>query len=1117
MKKKTLNKTIFKSFIESRGRFLSIMLLMMLGSMTLVALKVTGPDIDKTANKYYEEYNLSDVNVIGDYGISKDDVKEIDQIKNIADVEYGYFSDATIGYTPTSFRIFSNTNNISRFELVSGKFPQKIGEIALTDQYNSKYKIGDTIKFKEKDEDSKILKKEEYKITGFVNSTEIVSKTALGNSSAGSGNLDGYAVVTEDNFDTDVYTIMRARYHDLRKLNFTDTEYTRKVDKHQKQLDEILKDNGKLRLEEIKSKANDKIAKSNKKIEDAKKEISDAQKKLSDGQNKINDEKTKLISAQKQIADKESVIKNSRYQLESAESRLKATKKQLDDAKVQLDNGQKQLDSKKKEVEANRKKLSQVKSTLDATKKDLDSSNAQINQGKLQIQQAKQNLEQKKSELIKQGINPENVPEIAQGQAAIAEQKQKLKQSEGKYTEGLAKYNQGLQQYNLGMKKIKEFDTSQQQLNQKKKLYQNGLAKYNRGIAQLNASKKKYQDGINQLNSSKNQIRQGLDKIAASQKELDDKKKEFETEKKKADDKIQDAESKIHDAQIEIDGLSLPEYSTYTRRTMPGGDGIKMVETTSSGITKVSNLFPVVLYLVAALVTVTTMTRFVQEERNNAGILKALGYNDTDVIKKFVIYGLVSGGLGTILGTLLGMYVLPYILCTSLLANMTIPPVKYYFSLKILGLSVLFAIICSVLPAVYISVKELRETAAQLLLPKPPTKGSKIFMERITPLWSRMTFTQKVTARNIFRYKQRMFMTIFGVAGSVALLFAGLGISSSINGIQTKQYGQIIQYDAVVLKKDFVTEKEQTTIDNLLKSDEIQGYIPIRFETITEKIKGIEDEQTLSMLVTHADTFSPYINLEHKNSEDKLKITNDGVVVSQKLADLMDRKVGDTITLKVLNEDRNFKISQITKMYAGHFVFMSDDYFAKVTGEKPTNNSYFISLKDKSKSNVEKVTAKFMASNGVKAVSQNTNIIIQVQTMTNSLTKVMTVLTIMSLLLAMVILYNLTNINVAERIRELSTIKVLGFFNNEVTMYIYRETICLSIIGIIAGIFGGKILHKVILDKVAPAEIFFNPNIEVWVYILPVILVIAILYVLGVIVNHKLKKVDMLEALKSVD
>ncbi|MDU5971098.1 MAG: ABC transporter permease, partial [Finegoldia magna] len=425
--------------------------------------------------------------------------------------------------------------------------------------------------------------------------------------------------------------------------------------------------------------------------------------------------------------------------------------------------------------------------------------------------------------------------------------------------------------------------------------------------------------------------------------------------------------------------------------------------------------------------------------------------------------------------------------------------------------------ICSVLPAVYISIKELRETAAQLLLPKPPTKGSKIFMERITPLWSRMTFTQKVTARNIFRYKQRMFMTIFGVAGSVALLFAGLGISSSINGIQTKQYGQIIQYDAVVAKKDFVTEKEQAKIDRLLKSDDIQGYLPIHFENITKNIKGIDDEQTITMLVTHTDTFSPYINLEHKNTEDALKITDDGIVVSQKLADLMRVNTGDTITLKIANKDRKFKIAQITKMYAGHFIFMSDDYYETIVGEKVDDNSYFIALKDKSKTNVEKVTAKFMASNGIKAVSQNTNVIIQVESMTNSLTKVMTVLTIMSLLLAIVILYNLTNINVAERIRELSTIKVLGFFNKEVTMYIYRETICLSIIGIIAGIFGGKILHKIILDKVAPAEIFFNPNIEVWVYILPILLVIGILYALGVIVNHKLKKVDMLEALKSVD
>ena len=436
----------------------------MLGSMTLVALKVTGPDIDKTANKYYEDYNLSDINVISDYGITKNDAKEIDQIKNIAGVEYGYFSDATINDTPTSFRIFSNTKKLSKFELVSGKFPQQIGDIALTDQYKSKYKIGDKIKFKEKDEDSKILKQEDFTVTGFVDSTEIISKTALGNSSAGSGNLEGYAVVTEENFDTDLYTIARTRYNDVRGLNFTDSEYTKKIDNHQKQLDEILKDNGKQRLEEIKSKANDKIAKSKKKIEDAKKEIADAEKKLSDGQKKINDEKSKLVSAKKQIANKESEIKNSRYQLESAEERLQATKKQLDDAKVQLDDGQKKLNTKKGEVEANRKKLSQAKSTLDATEKKLDSSKTQIQQGKGKLQQAIKNLEQKKSELKKQGINPEIVPEIQQAESSIAEQTQVIQQSEAEYNQGLAKYNQGFEQYKSGMKKIDEFDTAQRKL-----------------------------------------------------------------------------------------------------------------------------------------------------------------------------------------------------------------------------------------------------------------------------------------------------------------------------------------------------------------------------------------------------------------------------------------------------------------------------------------------------------------------------------------------------------------------------------------------------------------------------------------------------------------------------
>ncbi|WP_297812663.1 FtsX-like permease family protein [uncultured Finegoldia sp.] len=1119
MNKKTLNKTVLKSFRESKGRFLSIMLLMMLGSMTLIALKVTGDDIDKTANKYYEEHNLSDVNVVCNYGISKNDVRELSTKEKLKDIECGHFTDVTIDNTPQAFRIFSKTKNISEFELVKGRFPQKIGEIALTDQYSGVKKINDTIVIKEKDEDSKILKQEKFTITGFVNSSEIISKTALGNSSAGSGSLEGYGVVSDENFDSEVYTIVRMRFDDLRGLNYTDPKYVKRVEQHQKVLDEMLKDNGKSRLNEIKKKANEKISKSKKKIADAKKELEDAQKKLNDGQQKLNEEKSKLDSSKKQLANKEYEIKSSRYQISSAEETLEVTKKQLDDAKILIANGQKQLDSKKPEVEENRNKLSKAKSTLDSNKKKLDESLNQINQGKSQIANAKKELENKKSGLTKQGIIPENVPEISQSSQAIAQQELVLKQSKAKYNEGLTEYDQGLKKYQDGMKKIDEFDKSQNQLNQKKKLYEDGISKYNSGLQQLNASKKKYQNGLVQIKSAKSKIQTGYKTISSKQEELNDKKKTFVSEKKKAQDKIQDSESKIADAQKDIDGLSIPEYSTFTRRTMPGGDGIKLTETTSSGIRKVSNLFPVVLYLVAALVTVTTMTRFVQEERNNAGILKALGYNDYDVIKKFVVYGLVSGILGTIFGTILGMYALPYVLCSSLLQNMTLPAVKYHFFFKIFAVSIICSLISSVLPAVYISTKELKESASQLLLPKPPTKGSKILLERIKPLWNRMSFTHKVTARNIFRYKQRMLMTIFGVAGSVALLFAGLGIASSINGIRTKQFGEIIQYDAVVAKKDSLNKTEQEKIDKLLKSDSIQDYTPIHSETVTKKIKGIEDEQTISMLVTNSHTFSPFINLEHRKSTDKLKITDDGIVISEKLADISKRKIGDTITVNLSdNETKKLKINNITKMYAGHFIFMNDKYYAKSFAKKANDNSYFITLKNnRSTDNIKKVAAQFMKLNKVKGVQQNTNTIKQVDTIILSLTKVMTVLTIMSLLLAIVILYNLTNINLQERIRELSTIKVLGFFNKEVTMYIYRETICLSLIGIIVGIFGGKLLHKIILEKVAPAEIMFNPHIETWVYIAPVILVVAILYLLEIVVNHKLKKVDMLEALKSVE
>lgn len=841
--KKTLNKSIVKAFIQCKGRFISIMLLMMLGSMTLIGLRVTGPDIDRGSDAYFERQRLLDLAVIGDYGLDKDDTRELKGLVKNGDLEFGYFTDATIAKSGSSIRAFSKTKFISKFDLLSGRFPDKRGEIALGSTYMDKYKLGDRIELVEKDQDKSQLRDSKYTISGFVNSSEIISKSAMGNSSVGSGSLDGYCLLTEDNFKADTYTIARFRFDDLRKISSSSEDYFKRLDYHKERLEKALADNPRVRLDTIRSKV-----------------------------------------------EKEKAIKG-----------------------------------------------------------------------------------------------------------------------------------------------------------------------------------------------------------------------------------IKDAKSDLSHAQDLVNGLILPKYTVYTRRTLPGGDGIKTVQSTSMGINKVSDVFPLVLYLVAALVTITTMTRFVNEERNNAGILKALGYTDGDVIKKFAIYGLFAGGSGSLLGSILGMYGIPYILSTSLLADTTMPSIGLYWDWRIVALAFICSMMCSVVPAVYIAHKELKETTSQLLLPKPPSKGSKIFLERLTFVWSRMSFNHKVTARNIFRYKQRMLMTIFGVAGSVALLFAGLGIASSINGVKDRQFKDIIRYDALVSKEDRVTKDEQVAIDNLLRSKDISGYLPIYAETISQKVEGKSDPQDINLMVSPRDDFSEYIVLKDRKNSTKLDLGQDGIVVSEKLAEILKLKVGDSFKLNSQDKDYNLKVRGICEMYAGHFVFMDSKYYSKVYGKLVQPNSYLVSMKDRSPKNIKEVTSRFMNLKGVRGVGQNTNVISQVDTITGSLTQVMLVLTVMSLSLALVILYNLTNINLDERIRELSTVKVLGFLNKEVTMYIYRETIIVSLIGIGFGIFMGGILHKIILNSAPSDNIMFNPSIGLLVYIAPCIAVVGILLVLGFFVNHILKKLDMLEALKSVD
>ena len=1151
MKKKTLNKDIRNSLRQSKGRFLSIMLLMMLGAFSLVGLKVSGPDIEDTLNSYMETANAADLFVVAGYGLSGEDQAEIKQEN--ADVEFGYFADTVIGDTPNAIRVFSQTTDISTFELVSGEFPTKSNEVALAQTMADQYKIGDTIRLNESGS-STLLKEHEFTITGFVNSSEILSNTIKGVSSAGSGDLSGFAVVPKDAFDSEVYTIARLRYPDLRKWKTTSRDYSDKVTELQQALEEKLADNGTVRLDTLKTTADDKISEGKEKITDAKTQLSDAEKKLADGKSEIEKNEKTLADGQKEVSSNEATIASGDAKLGAAWNQLEASRAQLESARVQIEQAVATLAEKKDQLDDASAKLTEAETQLAAKKEELASGQEQLEAGKTQLVQAKAQLEAGKADLetkktalaqgkallasdpnaaAARGITEASLQametaltqaetQIAQTEATLAAKEQVLTQKEQELTAGQTAISNA----------EAELATKKQQLLAGQEAYQQGLAKYyasysqyvdgldqyREGVAAFEANVGTLAEGKAKLDEAKKTLADGEAKLADAKTQLKESEETFNEKKETANKDIQKAEGELEKAEVDVSKLTKPKYSVYTRTTMLGSEGFFNMKTTAEGISAVANLFPIVLYAVAALVTVTTMTRFVNEERINAGVLKALGYETKDVMKKFAVYGFTAGVSGTILGILLGTYALPSALGATLMKDTVLPSIQLNFHPLIAVIAIICSLICSVVPPLWIARRELHEQASALLLPKAPVAGSKILLERIPFIWNHLSFTHKVTSRNIFRYKQRMFMTIFGVAGSVALLFAGRGILASLDGVADRQFKEILTYDAIVSKDNVLTASEEQALHNYLTSSNVTSYSDVYTESVTREVPGVDDEQSVTVLVGKEASISPYLHLNDAKTKKTVTLPAEGVLISEKLAKLLNVKAGDTFTLPNKDGvDVTLTVGGVVEMYAGHFVIMTPEVYAKFYGVAPQDNAIFVQFKDKDAASVQKAAADLMALGGVKAVVQNTAMVSRIDTIVASLSRVMMILTVVSILLAVVILYNLTNINVAERIRELSTIKVLGFLNKEVTMYIYRETILLSVLGMVVGILFGRVLHRVIIETVAPGFVMFNPTVGWFVYVLPCVIVIVILVALGYMVNHLLQRIDMLEALKSVD
>ena len=680
MHKRKLWKSIRKSITHSMGRFISIMLLMALGSFALVGLTVTGPDMRATGTTYFKELNSADLTILSDYGIDESERNAIEKASGIMQVEYLYLKDVVIKDTQTTVRILSKPSEISKYRIDEGNLPEQDDEIAIDRTYKDKYKIGDTISFTEKanTEGNETLKRHDYKITGFISSSEIISEINMGQTSAGTGELKGYAVVNSDNFDSSVYMIAKLTFTDTENLDPYSDEYNDKLQAHKEELTKLLDEQRNNRFLAIKSEYQEKI-------DDGQKELDDGKKELEDARTELNDAKTKIEEAKQEIADNEQ----------------------------KLQDAQKQISDAEKEITSNEKLLKQKQSEYNTALQEFNSKNAEYTQGAKELANAKTELAEKENE-----------------------------------------YNE----------KLKEFN----------------------------------------------------EKEPDAQKEIDEN------------------EEKLNDAKEKLEKLDAPTYSVDNRREIPGGDGYSVYETVSEIVDSLAKVFPVFLYFVAALVTFTTMTRFVSEERINNGTLKSLGYQDKDVIQKFVVYGFIAGMTGTVLGITLGHTLLPHIVYNAYKHGFLLPPIELHFYVGITILAIILSLISSVLPAYAVAKGDLQETTASLLQPKAPKAGSKILLERITPIWKRMKFTQKVTARNIFRYKNRMFMTIFGVAGAASILFAGFSVKGSISKINEKQFENIIKYDMIVVQNDDLDEEAKTEFNNLLNSEEIKSYSSVYYEEVTK-------------------------------------------------------------------------------------------------------------------------------------------------------------------------------------------------------------------------------------------------------------------------------------------
>jgi putative ABC transport system permease protein len=1138
MKRKALFKTSLREINQSKTRFLSIMGIIFLGVLVFVGLKATGPDMIKTANQYFNAQKLPDARIVSTLGLTDKDLSAIKDVPEVATAIPRYTTDVTVdkeNYAVKFIGYQKNANQLAEYELVSGKMPEKSGEIVLDEiaKTRKNYRLNETVTIAKESDPDQTLKVHTYKIVGFVKSSEYIENNSRGNTTVGKGTLDFFALVPQSDFDTSAYSEILLTFKNLKNLDSYSDNYIKLRDQDVKAVKKALGERPEQRVEEIKAeaqpaieKAKEEIAAGEKALKEGADQLAASKQTLEAGQAQyaasLQDYQTQIAQAENQLVQSQTTINEGAAQLALQKNELAQKEQQLAAASTQVVAGQNALpglQNQRAQLAASQQQLTAVFNGYQSLAASVgalqeledayvpEAVQAQGGQWQTMLQQVQappelvaavnQLIAQPQKNQIAGVMNAVNnaLPPITTQQNEVAAGLAQVDAGIAKIQQGIAQYQQGQQQIEAAHNQIA---AAQAQLDESQ-------AAVNAGYQQLEQSKV---EGQAKLAAAKQQLDEGQAAYEKGEQEYNQQKAENEK-------KLTSAKQQIAEKEQQLASLKGPKYYYFNRSDNPGYSEYK---DNAQRISSLSTVFPLFFFLIAALVSLTTMTRMIEEKRMEIGSLKALGYRNGEIAFKFLLYATIASMTGALLGLVVGYYLFPTIIFNAYGEMYNIPNFvsPWYLSYSVMG--ILVAILCTVGAAMVVLRIDLFSTPAILLRPKAPKAGQRILLERITPLWNRMSFIQKVTARNLFRYKQRMLMTVLGIAGCMALLIVGFGLKDSISDIATIQFNKIWHYQGMVTFKEEAT-KEQTEAyqKTLAKVSDLKNAMPIVSEILeTDKAAGSAQDVTI-YVPDKPQEIQEYILFNDRRTGEKYQLADEGVIINEKLAKLYHCKVGDTIALKDKdNQKYQMKIAAITENYAGHFAYMTPTYYQKIFKQIPVYNSEFLLFsKNLSQKEEAAIGKQIMAAPNVLNVSFLSALSGSMDSMLASLNIVIWVLIIVSGSLALIVLYNLTNINISERIRELSTIKVLGFYDPEVTMYVYRENISLTIIGILFGCLFGKLLHGYILTTVEIDMIMFSPNIHWFSYLYSGLITMFFALLVMVIMHRKLKKIDMIEALKS--